>query len=139
MQDSDDPIVILTELKRNFSQADATDVVAKLDKVLASITSDGDRLDKIRQDREKFYGNPTYNMDTTAAMLTGLLENHFQMKLPHVIPGHIWALALVAMKLNRAAFALNEDNYDDAINYLRIAAERQRAQKAQDSSNRGGN
>lgn len=110
------------------------DLVEELETILKEWETQDDRLAEIRLDREKFYGNPAFNMDTTAAMLTGLLENHYQMKLPHVIPGHLWALALVAMKLNRAAFALNEDNYDDAINYLRIAAERQREQSVGQSA-----
>jgi hypothetical protein len=119
----------LLELAAKIKNDDGRhDLVEEIETVIKMWETQDDRLAEIRIQREKFYGNPAFNMDTTAMMLTGLIENHFQIRLPHTIPGHVWALALVAMKLNRAAFALNEDNYDDAINYLRIAAERQRAQ-----------
>jgi len=56
-------------------------------------------------------------------MFTGLLENHYQIKLPHAVPARMVALMMAAVKLNRDAFRFKQDNHDDAKNYLDIAKE----------------
>lgn len=80
-------------------------------------------LQKLREDRGAVYGDIKINHKTIGKMVTGLLENHYQMKLPHDVPGHIVALIMVMVKANRAAapFKFNNDTYDDGMNYFDIA------------------
>lgn len=72
-------------------------------------------------ERGKKYGDMTVGHRTLGLIWTGMIENHFQIQLPHPISGELVALMNVAMKLNRESFAYQEDNYLDARGYLAIA------------------
>lgn len=79
------------------------------------------RLDRIMRDRGLKYGDKQLNHESIGLMYTGLLESHYQMKLPHPIPGRVVALMTALIKLNREAYRPNQDNVDDAKNYLTIS------------------
>lgn len=85
--------------------------------------------ERIREERGSKYGNALINHDAIGKQWTGLLENHFNAKLPHDIPGFMVALMMVAVKLNRESFAHTSDNYVDGHNYLDIAAECRQAEE----------
>lgn len=80
-------------------------------------------LEEIKAERASTYGPYKRNMATAGKQVTALLEQHYQMELPHPIPGYVMAHIMVAIKINRAVVPLKEskDNYDDAHNYLDIA------------------
>lgn len=79
------------------------------------------RLEQIMLERGLKYGDKRLNHESIGLMYTGLLESHYQMKLPHPIPGRVVALMTALIKLNREAYRPNQDNVDDAKNYLTIS------------------
>lgn len=83
------------------------------------------KLDKIRKAREAAYGSFPENMDALGKMWTGILEHHYRIKLSHQIPVHILALMHAQIKICRAANPSPHlaDNYDDCLNYVRMALE----------------
>lgn len=80
---------------------------------------------KLRASRGKDYGSVEFNHGTIGLMWQGLLEQHFQQKLPGPIPAYLVALMMATVKLNRTSFKFKQDNYDDAHTYLQIAHELQ--------------
>lgn len=80
-------------------------------------------LSDILVERGKKYGDYQVSMRAAALTLESLLMMHFQKPLPGPIPPHVVAHFMVGIKLNRACapFEFNQDNYDDAYNYLGIA------------------
>lgn len=78
---------------------------------------------RVRKARHQYYGDAKKNHDTVGLMFTGLLERHYEISLPHPVPGHVVALMMAAVKLNRAATPLkfNPDNYLDGCAYVEIA------------------
>lgn len=85
---------------------------------------DSSKLEAILKDRGEVYGPADHNMRSTGHIIRGILEAHFQIKLPGEIPPHIVAAIFVGSKLARIAvpFKFNEDNFDDAHNYLTLGA-----------------
>ncbi len=86
-------------------------------------TSSGASPQEIRREREARYGNPIINHRAACYALTGLLENHYQIKLPHPVPAHIAALFQICTKVTREAYRHTPDNAVDVHNYIDIAAE----------------
>lgn len=88
----------------------------------ASISDE--RVAEIRNEREGRYGSPHVNQITVGMVWHGILSNHYQTTDLPPIPGHIVALMMAGLKLNRAAFPsafATQDSYDDGIGYLQIA------------------
>lgn len=79
----------------------------------------------IRHKRERIYGDAYQNHKTLSKMVTALLEQHYQIDLPHDLPGHMMALIMTLVKANRSAtpLAFNPDNYVDGMAYFQIAEE----------------
>lgn len=86
-----------------------------------AIAAEAKRLQQIMIDRGQKYGDKRINHEGIGKMYTGLLESHYQMRLPHPVPGFLVALMTACIKLNREAFCENQDNIDDAKNYLDIS------------------
>jgi hypothetical protein len=72
--------------------------------------------------RRAQYGETPFTQETDAEIWHGLLQRHFQIKLPPLSP-YMVPLMMTAIKIARAAgpFPLNEDDYVDGIGYLTIA------------------
>jgi hypothetical protein len=87
--------------------------------------SEDERLKHLRETREAVYGDAAGNHECTGMLWTAILQYHYRIKFDHPIPPHIVCLLLGAMKVERAAapFEFHQDNYDDAVNYVRMAAE----------------
>jgi hypothetical protein len=79
----------------------------------------------ILKDRAKYYGPATLGFFSFGAMVRAIIQEHYQILLPHDLPPHVGALLMANIKLMRACrpakFRL--DNYDDAVNYVDIALE----------------
>lgn len=77
----------------------------------------------IRAKRERVYGNAQENHDNIGLQWTGLLQQHYGIKLPKVLPGSMVATMMASLKCNRAATPLefNPDNYTDGMAYFEIA------------------
>lgn len=82
-------------------------------------------MHKIRTKRERFYGAAKVNHDNIGLQFTGILQQHYGIKLPHAVPGHLVALFQCMVKANRAAtpLAFNPDNYVDGQAYFEIAGD----------------
>lgn len=78
----------------------------------------------VRAEREASYGNPLHNLNAAALIVQGLLENHWQMKLPPIEP-RIMALIMTGVKISRSAHTgkHSEDTLFDAKVYINIAEE----------------
>lgn len=82
-------------------------------------------VDKIREERSKTYGGCKPNHDNLGLVFTGILQQHYQIEMPHPLPGHVVALMMAALKATRASnpFGFNADNYLDGKAYFAIAEE----------------
>ena len=79
------------------------------------------KIEHIRKIKRAEYGSFTTNLTLIGKSWSALLD------LPAPIPPWKVALMYVAAKVIRAAHTFKEDNYVDAINYLRKAEELQRS------------
>jgi len=81
----------------------------------------------ITEERGKVYGPPKENHEGIAMMWASLLQPHadnINNQIP--LPGHVVALMMCALKLNRMRICYHKDNYDDLCNYADIAEAMQR-------------
>jgi hypothetical protein len=62
-------------------------------------------------------------MRTLGYQITALIETHFQIKLPGMVPAHVACLIMAAVKANRLAFRGKQDSADDLHNYVDMAQE----------------
>ena len=78
------------------------------------------KIEHIRKIKRAEYGSFKNNVKLIGQSWQALLD------LPQPIPGWKVCLMYVAAKLIRAAHTFKEDNYIDALNYLRKSEEMQR-------------
>lgn len=78
------------------------------------------------RERGKIYGDPALSHHNIGLSWTGLIQQHYGMKLDHPLPDWLVELMLVAFKVHRAARVYHSDNYVDARAYLKFAEEDQR-------------
>ena len=79
------------------------------------------KIEHIRKVKRAEYGSFSTNLSLIGKSWSALLD------LPAPIPPWKVALMYVAAKVIRAAHSFKEDNYVDALNYLRKAEELQRS------------
>lgn len=90
------------------------------------------RLAAIQRERGKVYGSPDENWRGIAMMCAPLLQPHADaIKRGEPLPIHVWALLMVAIKLNRMRLVFYEDNYADLRNYLKFAEDWQKSHQTQ--------
>jgi len=78
-------------------------------------------LTALIESRSERYGPPNESMRNIGLMVTGILQQHYGIELPHPVPGNIAALIMALVKINRASYAFTQDSYDDAKSFLRFA------------------
>lgn len=79
-------------------------------------------LKKIKAEREKRYGSHLKGHKNLGLIWTGLLQNHYEIELPHPLPGFLVEAMMAANKLNRIATdSSHKDSYDDAKIYISLA------------------
>jgi hypothetical protein len=78
---------------------------------------------RIHNQRTKDYkSDGVTNLRDIGLIWTGILQEFFHTELPVVIPTHIVAVMMAAVKLSRIAGGVyKDDNYIDAIVYLEIS------------------
>lgn len=77
-----------------------------------------DHLQAIEEERGRVYGDPQTSHQNIGLAWTGLLQQHYGIKLDHAIPDWMVALMMVQFKVQRSALAFKQDNFDDAKVYL---------------------
>ena len=71
-------------------------------------------------ERGKLYGEWRLNHISLGKAWTALLQQHYQIELPHDLPGWMAALMTAQIKMGRIAVdgSFHQDNYPDIANYL---------------------
>jgi hypothetical protein len=87
---------------------------ACVDQVLATI-----------KERGKIYGDPALSHHNIGLTWTGLIQQHYGIRLDHPLPAWLVELMMVAFKVHRSARVFHADNYVDAKAYLKFAEEDQ--------------
>lgn len=76
----------------------------------------------IFKDRSKNYGDHISGHGNLGLLWTGMIQNHYKIKLSHSIPSYLVDLMMVASKICRAAInPTKEDHYIDGRVYLTMA------------------
>ena len=86
-----------------------------------------DRIDAIKAERQKVYGDPRENHKGIAQMWACLLQPHAEaIAKMEPLPEHTVAMMMAALKLNRMRRVFHQDNYDDLTAYISFAREWQK-------------
>ena len=88
-------------------------------------------LNRIKAERQAVYGDPQQSHENIGLSWTGLIQQHYGLRLDHPLPSWLVAQMLVVFKIQRAARVYHRDNYDDAVNYMDFASEGQVADSRQ--------
>lgn len=108
------------------------DFAAADERVVALFASTGDaethanlspEEQAIFEERNKQYGDATQSHANIGLAWTGILQNHFDITLPHAIPADVVLLMMATLKALRAArsYMIVPDNYTDAKTYFEMA------------------
>lgn len=88
-------------------------------------------LASVIAERGKVYGDPRLSHENIGLSWTGIIQQHYGMKLPHVMPDYLVELLMVAFKTHRAARVYHADNYVDLAAYAKFAEADQKLAQAQ--------
>lgn len=84
--------------------------------------------DAIIEKRGKVYGDPELSHENIGLNWTGMIQQHYQLRLTHPLPAWLVELMMAGFKIHRSARVFHEDNYTDLEAYgLKFAREHQRA------------
>ena len=72
-------------------------------------------------ERGKVYGEPRLSHENIGLSWTGMIQQHYAIRLDHPLPSHIVALMMVQLKAHRSARVYQADNYADLLAYSRFA------------------
>lgn len=87
-------------------------------------------VDNVIAERGKVYGDPDLSCHNIGLEWTGMIQQHYDMKLDHPLPNWMVSLMLTVFKAHRACRVWHEDNYTDAKAYLKFAEQQQGGQEA---------
>jgi Domain of unknown function (DUF6378) len=73
------------------------------------------------EERGKVYGEPHLSHENIGLAWTGLLQQHYGMRLDHPIPAFLVELMMTQFKVQRSARVYHADNYVDLKAYARFA------------------
>lgn len=82
-------------------------------------------LDAIKQERGKIYGDAQLSHENIGLAWTGLIQQHYGLKLDHPLPSWLVSQMMVSFKMQRASRMFHKDNFDDARNYMQFAEDGQ--------------
>jgi hypothetical protein len=102
------------EIKVDYRHSPLDPDSACVDQVLATI-----------KERGKIYGDPALSHHNIGLTWTGLIQQHYGIRLDHPLPAWLVELMMVAFKVHRSARVFHADNYVDAKAYLKFAEEDQ--------------
>ncbi len=88
-------------------------------------------VDKTIATRGVVYGDPKKSHDRIGMAWSGLLQQHYDITLPHPIPAHIVAMMMVMFKVQRSARKFKADNFLDGKAYLQFSEEFQKQYEKQ--------
>ena len=82
------------------------------------------------EEREKIYGPKFESHQNIGLAWTGLLQQHYGIRLDHPIPASLVALMMCDFKASRSSRVFHGDNYVDLHAYARFAEEFQQREQA---------
>lgn len=80
-----------------------------------------DNLKAIEEERGKVYGPTRFSHENIGLSWTGLIQQHYGIKLDHPIPDFLVAMMMSHFKGQRSVRVFHQDNYDDKHNYTGFA------------------
>lgn len=83
-------------------------------------------IEQTIEQRSNIYGPPQMSMENIGLAWTGLIQQHFGIRLDHPIPGFLTALMMSEVKINRSARVFHPDNFVDAPAFLQFAHDAQK-------------
>lgn len=72
-------------------------------------------------ERGKVYGDPCLSHVNIGLAWTGMIQQHYGLRLDHPLPPWLVELMMVQFKCQRAARVYHADNFVDAHAYLQFA------------------
>ena len=99
------------------------------DEAVKGTQQEGDVVGETIAKRGEIYGDPRESHNNIGLSWTALIQQHFEIELPHPIPASLVAQMMVVFKMQRAARVFHRDNYIDAQAYARFAEEFQKDSK----------
>ena len=85
-----------------------------------------DIVEKTIEERGKIYGDPALSHENIGLAWTGLIQQHYQIRLEHPIPSWLVSLMMVDFKASRSARVFHEDNFVDLRAYCKFAEQDQK-------------
>ncbi len=73
------------------------------------------------KERGKVYGEPHLSHENIGLAWTGLIQQHFGIRLPGPIPAFLVELMMAQFKIQRSARVFHKDNYVDVRAYVNFA------------------
>ena len=83
------------------------------------------KVEQTLAERGQVYGDPVLAHENIGLNWTGMIQQHYGIRLDHPIPAHLVALMMVQFKAQRAARVYHPDNFVDGAAYLNIAEKAQ--------------
>ncbi len=74
-------------------------------------------------ERGKIYGEQALSHENIGLAWTGLIQQHYGLKLEHPLPSWLVTLMMVSFKAQRAARVYHEDNFTDLRAYTDFTQE----------------
>lgn len=75
----------------------------------------------IVEERGKVYGDPYPSLRNIGLAWTAVIQQHYQIDLPHPIPASRVAMMMAVFKVQRSALHYKDDNYIDLKAYAGFA------------------
>lgn len=99
-----------------------------VDGLNAASANELSETDAVIAERGKVYGDPELSHENIGLNWTGMIQQHYQVRLPYPLPAWLVELMMAGFKIHRSARVFHEDNYVDLEAYgLKFAREHQRA------------
>ena len=75
----------------------------------------------IAHERQAIYGDARLSHENIGLSWTGLIQQHYGIKLDHPLPDWLVEIMMTSFKLQRSCRVFHQDNFDDARVYLAFA------------------
>ena len=78
-------------------------------------------ISSVMTERGKVYGEPHLSHENIGLAWTGLIQQHYGIRLDHPLPSWLVEMMLASFKIHRASRVFHADNFLDCRAYLAFA------------------
>jgi hypothetical protein len=78
-------------------------------------------ISSVMIERGKVYGEPHLSHENIGLAWTGLIQQHYGMRLDHPLPSWLVEMMMASFKIHRASRVFHADNFLDCRAYLAFA------------------